>query len=256
MRSVIYTTSERGYHMDKPYYQAYEARYQKVYKAGANCWGHSPDDENLKNALKNWVEKNHLHGKRILEFACGEGASGVILSQLGCQYHGIDLAPSALEKAKLALTPYPDATVSKINMVKQSLEDDPFDASLDVSGIHMLITDHDRSNYLKNAFRSLKPNAPMLFLQESYWKDEEEVMINSLEEWAALTGDDYETPQPRTVLNEGTPVEILIPILPARGRSKKGYLNELQKNGFIVDDFMQSETLNSHSITIYTHRSL
>ena len=80
-------------------------------------------------------------------------------------------------------------------MVKQSLEDDPFDAALDVSGIHMLITDRDRSNYLKNAFRSLKPKAPMLFLQESYWEDEKDVTVNSIEEWAAFTGDDYETPQ-------------------------------------------------------------
>lgn len=30
---------------DKPYYSAYENRYQKVYEAEVEWWGHTPDDE-------------------------------------------------------------------------------------------------------------------------------------------------------------------------------------------------------------------
>ncbi|MCL2776313.1 MAG: hypothetical protein FWD71_23670 [Oscillospiraceae bacterium] len=65
---------------NKPYYLAYEARYKKVYEAGFERWGHSPDDEELIAYLTEWVNKYNLQGKRIIEFACGEGASGEILS--------------------------------------------------------------------------------------------------------------------------------------------------------------------------------
>ena len=59
-----------------PYYMAYENRYQKVYEAGAERWGHSPDDVELIATLTKWVDENQLKGKRIIEFACGEGSSG------------------------------------------------------------------------------------------------------------------------------------------------------------------------------------
>lgn len=77
--------------MEKPYYLAYENRYKKIFEAGADHWGHTPDDEILYATLEKWVYKNNLFGKRIIEFACGEGACGVILSKLGCYYHGVIL---------------------------------------------------------------------------------------------------------------------------------------------------------------------
>ena len=89
--------------MNEPYYKAYEKRYQAVFSAGAERWGHSPDDAVLYNTLKSWVEENHLQGKSIIEYACGEGACGAILSELGCIYHGVDISPSAIEKSQKIL---------------------------------------------------------------------------------------------------------------------------------------------------------
>jgi len=105
----------------KPYYTAYENRYKKVYEAGVKRWGYSPDDEELISALTAWVEENQLKGKRVIEFACGEGGAGVILSKLGCIYHGIDIAPSAVEKARAAFKCYPNAAVSLLDMVNQPI---------------------------------------------------------------------------------------------------------------------------------------
>lgn len=85
---------------NKPYYSVYEKRYKTVYEAGAERWGHSPDNKELYDTLKAWVEDNHLKGKSIVEFACGEGASGVILSKLGCRYTGFDISPSAVKKGE------------------------------------------------------------------------------------------------------------------------------------------------------------
>ena len=64
--------------MKEPYYKVYEKRYKAVFSAGVERWGHSPDNKVLYNALKLWVEKNNLQGKSIIEYACGEGACGVI----------------------------------------------------------------------------------------------------------------------------------------------------------------------------------
>jgi hypothetical protein len=87
----------------QPYYYAYENRYQKVFSAGGDRWGHSPEDAILAGTLARWVTDNRLSGRRVVEFACGEGAGGVLLSRLGCIYHGVDIAPSAVEKTKAAL---------------------------------------------------------------------------------------------------------------------------------------------------------
>ena len=63
--------------MYEPDYKAYEKCYQVVYSAGAERWGHSPDDEVLYKTLKSWVEENNLQGKTMIEYACGEGLVGL-----------------------------------------------------------------------------------------------------------------------------------------------------------------------------------
>ena len=148
--------------MNGSYHLSYENRYKKVYEAGAEYWGHTPDDEELTNYLTAWVNQHNLKGKRIIEFFCGEGAAGVILSKLGCVYHGVDISPSALETARNSLQGYPNATVEELNVVSGKVNG-IFNAALDVCGFHMLVTDPDRQMYLKNAFSCLKSSAPMLF---------------------------------------------------------------------------------------------
>ena len=244
--------------MKEPYYKAYEKRYQAVFSAGAKRWGHSPDDEVLYNTLKSWVEENNLQGKRIIEYACGEGACGVILSELGCIYHGVDISPSAIEKTKKLLEKYPNATVEVLDMVKESVKG-KYDAALDCMGFHMLVTDKDRELYLKNAYSALKENSPMLFFRESYRKDGTyHGIVNSVEEWAQITGEDYKTLQSRQVKNshDGGVVEVLVPLLPARARDKNGYIKEFENIGFKVEKFIEMDvsTAIPHSATIYVRK--
>jgi len=239
----------------KPYYTVYENRYQKVYEAGAERWGHSPDDEGLITALKAWVEENRLKGKRVIEFACGEGGAGVILSRLGCIYHGIDIAPSAVEKARAALKSYPNTKVSMLDMVKQQI-DEKYDAALDVMGLHMLVTDSDRANYLNNAFSCLKSGAPMLFYRESYRVNAYEGPVASFDDWLAITGEDYKTPEQRFAKCGDKEVEVYIPLVPARARNREGYMREMTEAGFKVDAIIEMETNNEivYSASIYVHK--
>lgn len=244
--------------MSEPYYMAYEKRYQAVFSAGAERWGHSPDDAVLYNNLKSWVEENNLQGKSVIEYACGEGACGVILSELGCIYHGVDISPSAIEKCKKLLEPYPNATVEVLDMVKESVKG-KFDAALDCMGFHMLITDDDRMNYLHNAYKALKDNSPMLFFRESYRQDGTyHGAVNSLEDWAQITGEDYKTLQPRQVRNscDGSMVEVFVPLLPARAKDRDGYIEELEYAGFDVEKFieMNVSTAIPHSVSIFVRK--
>lgn len=237
---------------------AYEKRYQAVFAAGVERWGHSPEDEVLYRTLKKWVEDNDLRGKCVIEYACGEGACGVILSELGCIYHGVDISPSAIEKSKKLLEKYPHATVEVVDMVREHVWGE-FDAALDCMGFHMLITDADRKHYLENACRSLKDHAPMLFFRESYRKEGTyHGAVNSVEEWERITGDDYKTPQLRQVRNsdDGDAVEVLIPLVPARAKDRQDYIEEIESVGFRVESFVEMDmsTAIPHSASIYARK--
>ena len=246
--------------MKDPYYMDYEKRYKAVFSAGAECWGHSPDDEVLYNTLKSWVEENSLQGKRIIEYACGEGACGVILSELGCTYHGVDIAPSAIEKAKELLEKYPNATVEVLDMVKESVWE-KYDAALDCMGLHMLVTDNDRYLYLKNAYYSLKDNVPMLFFRESYRRDGTyHGVVNSIDEWAQITGEDYNTPQLRQVRNNdnGNTIAVFVPLLPARAKDENQYIEEFNRIGFSIEKIVEMNVSNAIpcSASIYVRKEI
>ena len=238
-----------------PYYLAYEKRYQKVYEAGIDRWGHRPDDDGLLRTLTKWVNDHKLRGKKIIEFACGEGACGVILSELGCVYHGVDVAPSALEKASQTLVLYPNATVSQLDMTRDALPD-KYDAALDCMGFHMLVLDRDRQRYLRNAFTCLKPGAPMLFFRECYEKNAYAGMVESFEQWQKISGSDYATPRIESAAHNGCGIEVSIPFVPARARTEDDYRKEMTDAGFIVDEFIDNafSVQNNMSATIFVHR--
>ena len=240
--------------MNQPYYMAYEDRYRRVFDAGIDLWGHSPDDEILVRTLAGWVEENNLAGKTVAEFACGEGAAGVILSRLGVHYRGFDIAPSAVEKARGRLRDFPDARVECLDMVKETAGlPETFDAALDCMGFHMLLTDADRDAYLKNVHDVLKPGAPMLFFRESYRENAYTGVVESFDHWKEITGDDYTTPQLRT---NPDGKEVRIPCVPARAGNRESYTSKLERAGFAVENFtgMDQSSAILYSVSIYARK--
>jgi SAM-dependent methyltransferase len=236
-----------------PYYHAYEQRYSTVYAAGVDTWGHTPQDADLVAALTDWVDTNNLAGKRVVEFCCGEGASGVILSKLGCIYTGYDVSPSAIEKANQTIADYPAAHCNVRDLVNEPITE-RFDAALDCMGFHMLITDADRSAFMRNMVGAISPGSPALFYREAYSESAYSGVVNSYEQWLEVSGDDYTTPQLRRTLDG---VEIAIPLVPARGKNKNDYIAELTANGFVVDEFVipQSNPQIINAVIIYAHKA-
>ena len=218
------------------YYKKYEQRYQAVYAAGAEMWGYTPDNETLNEYISKWVCDHSLQGKRVLETCCGEGSAGVILSKLGCIYHGIDVAPSALETANRLLTPYESATVELLDLVKEPIQGQ-YDAAFDSMGFHMLLTDSDRAAYLRNVYQALKPGAPMLFFRESYNEDGYTGEVTSYQQYIDILGEDYNSPVRKYAKKGAEKVEVMIPRMPGRHQTEAGYRRELSEAGFVVDDF-------------------
>lgn len=236
------------------YYRAYEERYRAVEAAGGGTWGHSAEERETNAALESWVRENALAGKRVAEFACGEGAGGVILSRLGCVYSGFDIAPTAVEKARRALAEFPGARVRQLDMVRQRLDENSCDGALDMSGLHMLVTDVHRSAYLKNVVWALKPGAPALFWQEAYREDAYEAPVMSIEEWERISGLDFHTPEKRAIGDTGR--EVMLRLLPARPRTKEGYAREFQAAGFEVLDVreLKSSDFMAFSAAIWARK--
>ena len=250
----------KGAFMKEPYYMAYEKRYRAVLEAGADHWGHSEGDPVLRETLKNWVEENGLTGKKIVEFACGEGACGVILSELGCIYQGYDISPTAVEQAKKALSAYPNASVDALDMVKEKAAG-TYDAALDCMGLHMLVTDGDRAAYLQNARQVLRDGAPMLFFREAYrnglgGESAYKGSVSSFDEWKAISGSDYDTPQVRTATSETGTVEVLIPLVPARAKDREDYIEEMERAGFAVENFIEMADSDAipYSVSVYVRK--
>ena len=241
----------------EPYYLAYEKRYKAVYEAGVKIWGKQPCDEALRMALTRWVVYSSLRGKKIIEFACGEGTVGTFLTALECRYHGFDVSPSAVARAKEVLSGYyREPAVSVLDLVNMR-PPGKYDAALDVSGLHMIVVDADREKYLANMLSVLKPGAPALFFREVYREDAYSGPVNSFEQWLTIEGSDYETPSPRTVINDDVEYTVNIPLVPARGKNKEDYISEMTAAGFVVDDFVDMDKSREilTSASIYVHKA-
>ena len=156
----------------KPYYTAYDKRYRSVYAQGVEYWSAHPEElaaveKDVRHSLKS---SGMLPGARLIEFGCGEGFVGEVLANMGYRYTGIDIAEAAVEKAQRRLAHWGDrATVIAADLLDLSaIPSAVFDAGLDVSCLHMLVVDADRTLYFHNALRVLKPGSPMLFCREAF----------------------------------------------------------------------------------------
>lgn len=119
-----------------------------------------------------------------------------------------------------------------------------YDAVIDIMGFHMLILDTDRRKYLNNAFNCLKNNAPMLFFRQSHRVVAPEEIIETMEQWLHITGDDYVTPQIRTANQNGLNIEVNLPLVPGRARTRRGYYLEMKEAGFMIEDFIEMDINN------------
>jgi 2-polyprenyl-3-methyl-5-hydroxy-6-metoxy-1,4-benzoquinol methylase len=123
----------------KPYYTAYEKRYQSIYSQGVDFWSNFPEEINgiksiLNLFLSQFSGRNNIN---LIEFGCGEGYTAGIVAEMGIIYTGIDISESAINKARKRWNN------KNINFIVGDLTDssviseNSYDIGLDISALHM-----------------------------------------------------------------------------------------------------------------------
>jgi len=225
----------------KLYYTAYEKRYRSAYEQGADSWISPPEEKEIREKVANYIERFGLIGRRVVEFGCGEGVAGLLFAKSGYIYQGYDISPAAIKKATVLLSEYTHAEIRLYDVVLGEFPEEAFDAGIDIQCIHMLITDADRREYLRNVYKCLKSEAMMYFIHERYRDDIYDGEVTSYEQWLELTGEDVDTPQKMVAVKDGKEFPVMMPLIASRPRTERGYREELTEAGFEIIDFERSE---------------
>lgn len=276
----------------RKYYHLYEDRYKKVYAQGVRYWSDFPwevkeEIEGLEELFGMFeaqtVERAGLshpldeeagqprgvpaEGRRfrVLEPGCGEGHLAVQCLARGFDYVGIDLAPTALAKARVRIEAMAGsldgretrgAILSGLTTRSQFgraqllcrdvtalsfLEPVSFDLAVDNKLLHVLVVDGDRRRYLSGLRRALKPGALVLF-KEICREDAFDGPIETFEDYMREFAPDLVTEEERVAYNDGKEVKVKVTRVPARPRSQSGYVRELSEHGFQVLRFRALES--------------
>lgn len=114
--------------------------------------------------LPNWVRFSHqalyhfsgqyLHGKNVLDCACGTGIGSEIFLKYGASMlTGVDISPETIEIAKSRVK-YSNSNFVEGDATKLSFGDSEFDVYVSIETIEHIEKDED---YLKEAYRLIKP---------------------------------------------------------------------------------------------------
>lgn len=236
--------------MEPKYYHSYEDRYRAVYRQGVKYWSAFPwevleDLAGLDSFLEFAGARPGAH--KVLEPGCGEGHLALALVQKGFDYLGIDVAPSALEKARARLAEagfqgedrFVLADATDLSFLPKA----GFDLAVDNRMLHMLVVDEDRRRYLAGLRRALKPGGLVVF-KEIYHDQAYEGPIDSFGQYLAVFRPDLTTLEERTAYNAGGEVKVSVTRVPARPRGERGYAKEMAEMGFktlrfkVVESYM------------------
>lgn len=260
---------------ERRYYHAYENRYRRIYAEGIRYWSEHPPE--VKGALDGFSELLKVLSEqplcsigrqasaavnasaaqggesasaagrlRVLEPGCGEGRFAVESLARGFDYVGIDLAPSALTRARERVDAFQKDAVGVQLLCRDVtdlsfLEPASFDLAIDIGLLHMLVADCDRRRYLDGLRRALKEGGLVLFI-EACIEGAYDGPVETYEDYMRVFAPDLVTDEERIAYNDGREVTIKLDRLPARPRDRKGYARELCDHGFRMLDFRNLET--------------
>ncbi|MDU4962351.1 MAG: class I SAM-dependent methyltransferase [Sporomusaceae bacterium] len=226
---------------------AYEERYKKVYDAGGVYWNERVSPQKLLNFV------THLpKGAKCIEFGCGEGHEVRALAKLGFKVTGIDISPTVIQRNK-TITPDDlcvDYVVGDITDLRAiGIEDGTFDFALDIGCLHMMSESIDRSSYLKEIKRVLKPGG-FLYLQNGLSLND--VLPENMEQAGELQAlkefmlnYNGEKPMLRKIVTSEGESDIMLPLCPiGKWLSLDGYISELIALGFTIISSGRSGGMN------------
>ena len=221
---------------DKPYYTAYDKRYEAVYRQGLMYWTANPNELSaITDSVDAFLERQSVsQGGHIVDLGCGEGGLGVYLLEMGYMYTGIDISPLAVARAMERIADYGNrGRILLLNVLDITAgADEHYDAAIDVGCLPMLVVDLDRQLYLQNVYRMLKIGAPALFCREAFDPEGLEDYVDSYETWLAMSRQEVDMPRFQNAWQEGRPFPIQLPEIATRARTLAQYRAELETVAF------------------------
>jgi SAM-dependent methyltransferase len=143
------------------YYWGYDARYQRVYDAGADLWETDSPNESLLTML---VHRPPPPDAKIIDLGCGEGRDSIHLAQRGYDVVGVDVSRAALGMAR--------ARSAELGLACRFLERDVvylrgmaagrFDLAINMGCLHMLADDELRARHLRRVHDILRVGGELL----------------------------------------------------------------------------------------------
>lgn len=215
----------------------YEDRYRRVYDAGARFWEAPIPTEELADFIK---QHNFSKGIKVIEFGCGEGRDSIFLAKSGFNVTAVDIAPSAIKRAKERVKEERvevDFLVNDVTALK-GISDGNYDLGINIACLQMFPEYEDRRRHFSEVFRVLKSKA-LFFLCNGAVLTQEEVRQQFPPGWTWPKVGDL---TPRKIVVNGKEIEILLPIIAGCGFTKEQLLKELTEARFKVIEVQRKKT--------------
>ena len=223
---------------DRSYYRAYDHNYRVAYEEGFTYLGEGASQKEDLKRLEGMLGRiQHSAAETgILDLGCGDGTVGIFLAGLGYRYLGIDISEAAIERARQRTA---EAGADTRFEVANALDPDGlpaggFDIVVDCFCFHMLVVDAHRKNYLRNIRRVMRDGGYFI-LFGSHDEEAHEGPVDSFADFCRKTGANTSgVPLQKCQGDQWQNVNGKKVFLMGRGRSLKGYREELKAAGFKI----------------------
>ncbi len=111
-----------------------------------------------------WLEENCAPGKRVLDFACGNGENAIYAASLGAECVGIDISPEGVANATKNAEKFGVAGNCKFTVMDgehMTFEDSTFDLAVEYGALHHV----DLDAALSELVRVMKPEGKMVCVE-------------------------------------------------------------------------------------------
>ena len=208
---------------------SYEERYKKVYNAGARFWEPPIPTEELVEFIRDW---NMPRDSKIIEFGCGEGRDAIFLAKSGFNVTAIDIAPSAIQRAKEWAHEEGVEVNFLVNDVTalKGIPDEYYDLGVNIGCLQMFPKYEDRQKHLSEAFRVLKPKT-IFYLCNMAVLTKEEINQQFGLKWQYLEVGELIS---RKIVVNRKEKEILLPIIAKHDTIEEEITNEMNETGFKI----------------------
>ncbi|MDD9856157.1 MAG: class I SAM-dependent methyltransferase [Gammaproteobacteria bacterium] len=214
----------------RPYYMGYEDRYALTYRQGGDTWETQSPNDIVTQLVPSIAER--FDSVKILDLGCGEGRDSIWLASEGYDVTGVDISPSALNRAQeLAIQKGVDPKFQEDDVVYlKAIPNDHYNIAINMGCLHMLDDPHHRASHLKQVYKKLARNGFFMVNHctknwlEGFWSVE-----NFDEVKDCQVGDVI----PRKIrISDGKSKIINMPILNHKVSSEDELVEELKSAGF------------------------